>query len=128
MKDKADTFNEYFGSIVEPLDLYKWESEISDLGLNYSNQYFLDITIRKYEKHPSMQTIKQNFRITKTSFPTVFTFEILTQCINKSLKSGGFPDYLKQANISPIFKKDDPSDKDNYKCKKNYLIIDCLTM
>ena len=73
-------------------------------------------------------TIKQNFRITKKSFPTVFTFEILTQCINKSLKSGGFPDYLKQANISPIFKKDDPSDKDNYKCKKNYLIIDCLTM
>ena len=37
-KDVADIFNEYFGSIVESLDLYKWESEISDLGLNCSNQ------------------------------------------------------------------------------------------
>ena len=37
-KDIADTFNEYFRSIVESLDLYKWESEITDLGLNDSNQ------------------------------------------------------------------------------------------
>ena len=36
-KDIADTFNEYFASIVESLDLYKWESEIIDLGLNDSN-------------------------------------------------------------------------------------------
>ena len=37
LKDKnvADTFNEYFGSIVESLDLYQQESEISDLGLNH---------------------------------------------------------------------------------------------
>ena len=51
-KDIADTFNEYFGSIVESLDLYKWESEITDLGLNDSDQDYLDITIRKYEKYP----------------------------------------------------------------------------
>ena len=44
-KDVADTFNEYFGSIVESLDLYKWESETSDLGLNDSNQHYLDIII-----------------------------------------------------------------------------------
>ena len=44
-----------------------------------------------------------------------FTFEILTQCINKSFTSGGFPDCLKQANVSPIFKKGDPLDKENYR-------------
>ena len=55
----------YFGSIVESLDLYKWESEITDLGLNDSNQDYLGITIRKYEKHVSIQMIKQNFRISK---------------------------------------------------------------
>ena len=64
-KDIVDTFNEYFGSIVESLDLSKWESEITDLGLNDSNQDYLDITIRKYEKHPSIQIIKRNFRISK---------------------------------------------------------------
>ena len=42
-KDIADTFNEYFWSIVESLDLYKWESEVIDLGLNDSNQDYLDI-------------------------------------------------------------------------------------
>ena len=64
-KDVADTFNEYFGSNVESLDLYKWESEITYLGLNDPNQDYLDITIRKYEKHPSIQMIKKNFRISK---------------------------------------------------------------
>ena len=146
-KDIADTFNEYFGSIVESLDLYKWESEITDLGLNDSNQDYLDITIRKYEKHPSIQMIKKNFRISKKfslepvskdevkkiikdlknsksvggEIPTKifkecdFTFEILTQCINKSFTNGEFLDCLKQANVSPIFKKDDPLDKENYR-------------
>ena len=27
-KDIADTFKEYFGSIVESLDLYKWEIKL----------------------------------------------------------------------------------------------------
>ena len=126
-KDIADTFSEYFGSIVESLDLYKWETEVSDLGLNDSEQDYLDITIRKYEKHPSIQMIKQNFRITKKfSFQPVskdevkkiirdlknsksvggeirtkilkeceFTFEILTQCVNKSFARGEFPVCLK---------------------------------
>ena len=64
-KDVADKFNEYFGSIVESLDFYKWEIEISDLGLNEWNQDYVDIFVRKYEKHPSIQMIKQNFRIRK---------------------------------------------------------------
>ena len=64
-KDIADRFNEYFGSIVESLDIYKWESEITGLALNDSNQDYLYITIRKYKKHLSIQMIKQNFRIFK---------------------------------------------------------------
>ena len=44
-----------------------------------------------------------------------FTFEILTQCVNISFGSGEFPDCLKQTNVSPIFKKDDPLDKENYR-------------
>ena len=113
------------------------------MGLNDSNQDYLDITIRKYEKHLSIQIIKKNFGISKKfSFEPVskdgvkniikdlknsksvrgeilkefeFTFEILTQCINKSFASGELPDCLKQANVSPIFKKDDPLDKENYR-------------
>ena len=85
-KDIADTFNEYVGSIVESLNLYKWESEISDLGLNDSNQDYLNITICKYEKHLSIQMIKQNFRIPKNfSFQPVSKDEV--KKIIKDLKN-----------------------------------------
>ena len=73
-KDIANTFDEYFGFTVESLDLCKWESEISDLGLNDSNQDYLDTIIRKYEKHPSIQMIKQNFRI-----PKKFSFQLVSK-------------------------------------------------
>ena len=34
-----------------------------------------------------------------------FTFEILTNHVNKSIETGCFPNSLKEANITPIFKK-----------------------
>ena len=37
----------------------------------------------------------------------------MTQCVNKYFTSGEFPDCLKQANVSRIFKKDDPLDKEH---------------
>ena len=42
-------------------------------------------------------------------------FKILTQPVNKSFASGELSDCLKQTNISYIFKKDDPLDKENYR-------------
>ena len=50
-----------------------------------------------------------------------FTFETLTNCINKSIETGYFPDSLKEANITPIFKKDDLLDKSNYSLSAFYL-------
>ena len=44
-----------------------------------------------------------------------FTFELLTNCINKSIETGCFPESLKEANITSIFKKDGPLDKSNYR-------------
>ena len=44
-----------------------------------------------------------------------FTFETLMQCVSKSFASGEIPDCLKRVNVSPIFKKDDPLDKENYR-------------
>lgn len=39
----------------------------------------------------------------------------LTPIINDSLRSATFPSHLKYAEVSPIFKKDDPLDKNNYR-------------
>ena len=44
-----------------------------------------------------------------------FTFDVLTKCINKSIETGYFPDSLKLANITPVFKKVDPLDRSNYR-------------
>ena len=44
-----------------------------------------------------------------------FTFSTLADCINKSFENGAFPDCLKEANVTPIFKKDDSLDKENYR-------------
>ena len=44
-----------------------------------------------------------------------FTYEKLTNCINNSLSEGFFPDSLKRANITPVHKKNDPLDKENYR-------------
>ena len=43
-----------------------------------------------------------------------FTFEALTTYVNKSNETEFFPDTLKLAIATPVFKKEDPLDKSNY--------------
>ena len=38
----------------------------------------------------------------------------LTDCINASISENIFPSELKLGDISPVFKKDDSTDKDNF--------------
>ena len=40
---------------------------------------------------------------------------MLTTYVNQSIDTSNFPDYLKTANITPVFKKDDPLDKLNFR-------------
>ena len=44
-----------------------------------------------------------------------FTYQMLTDFINDALSQGIFPDSLKFANITPVHKKDEASDKENYR-------------
>ena len=39
----------------------------------------------------------------------------LRDCINHCLLKGSFPHSLKLANITPVHKKDEPTDKKNYR-------------
>ena len=66
-----------------------------------------------------------------------FTYEKLTNCINNSLSERFFPDFLKRANITPVHKKNDPLDKENYrpvsilpllsKVYERAILINCLS-
>ena len=39
----------------------------------------------------------------------------LTDCFNNSINNCSFPDEMKWANITPVHKKDDTTDKENYR-------------
>ena len=45
----------------------------------------------------------------------VFTNQISTDCINDAIIKVIFPDGLKIANITPVHKRDEPKDKENYR-------------
>ena len=51
----ADTFNDYFGSIIENKNLYHWEINLFDI----INDIIKNIT-QKYKNHPSIRSLKRN--------------------------------------------------------------------
>ena len=44
-----------------------------------------------------------------------FTYQMSTDCLNDALSRGTFPDSLKFANITPVHKKDEATDKENHR-------------
>ena len=46
---------------------------------------------------------------------STFCFPELTNCINESLTNNKFPDTLKLSEITPAFRKLEPSDEANYR-------------
>ena len=44
-----------------------------------------------------------------------FSFDELTKCVNYALTNGKFPITLKNANVTSVHKKDDPTDKTNFR-------------
>jgi len=43
------------------------------------------------------------------------SYTVLTNCINNNIETDSFPYSLKEANITPLFKKNDPLEKSNYR-------------
>ena len=137
----AKTFNSYFKSVTDSLELFNWQ-----LQSNVSCDKVQNI-IKRFSSHPSIIKIKQKFKLNKKlsfqcvcettvrkvvkSFPSdkatageipVNTlkncencFFDLTNCINEAIINNNFPDSLNLSDITPVFKKLDPSDKANYR-------------
>ena len=140
----ANTFNDYFGPIVEYMDLYHWEDKPFSIS---KDSYIIKNITQKYKNLSSIRTLKRNCKgISYFSFQPIsvdevikvvknlkdgkavggdiptkilkeceFPFDIITACINKAIETGNFPDSLKMANVTPVFKKEDPLDKSNYR-------------
>ena len=133
---KGETFNSFFGNIVNILNIEKDESIFCDTG-DETNPLLR--AIKKYSKHPSILRIKQHFKNpgkfsfvpvdkdvitkemknldTKKTAPQddipvkilklnndIFS-QYLSQIFNESIEAANFPNELKYADITPVYKK-----------------------
>ena len=138
----SEIFNNYFSQIVDFLYLYEFPSEqrreytgeIDNIMLKFKAYP----SIVKIKKHFKIET---TFSFSSTSKDEIvaiikdlqnnkaaggeiflnilkksnFTYDESTDCVNYTSKNRKFPDFLKNANITPVHKKDDPTDKVNYR-------------
>ena len=117
---KATLFNNYFASISS----FTENVIIPDLpNFKYLTDTRLDrITTNENEVESLLRRVNTN----KSSGPDGIGNWVLKHCakslsfpysklFNKSLETGIFPSQWKQANVCPVFKKDNKSDKTNYR-------------
>ena len=139
-EEVAKVFNQYFGHITDSLDLYESPDEKVCEGLDdIDNIVYKFRNRRSVVKIKEHYKVKSNFsfRLATTEeikaiirdLPTNrgagseipvnilkksnFSFDELTKCVNYALTNGKFPITLKNANVTPVHKKDDPTDKTN---------------
>ena len=138
----ATHFNNYFNDITKGLNLKKWcvkDKSSDDLLVNTIRKYENHPSIIKIKSSVERtQLFDFNFvssddisKIINLLDPTKRTSgaipakivklvnkqicKDLANCINECIKQNKFPNELKIADITPIFKKDDPLDKTNYR-------------
>ena len=141
LKNK-EVFNQYFGHITDSLDLYEFPHEKVCEGLDdIDNVVYKFRNHPSIVKIKEQYKVKSNFsfRLATTEeikaiirdLPTNkvaggeiqanmlkksnFSFDELAKCVNYALTNGKFPITLKNANATPVHKKDDPTDKTNFR-------------
>ena len=140
----SNTFNSFFTNVISTLNIQFWQNSESHLSsdtiYNAINWYSNHPSILKIKSSVKQDAIKFNFHLitkdditetiqslnskkkTSGNIPThiLKTFESvynesLTDCINNCISKSEFPDFLKLADVTPCFKKGDPTDKSNYR-------------
>ena len=138
----AKTLNKHFAETVEKLNTFEWPSNNEDLTeetltkiikkfknhpsiVKIKSKYLIK---EKFSFQPvsvkDLENVIKNIPSNKASGGYIpvqilkqsgFTYQILTDCINDAINKIVFPDSLKIANIAPVHKKDEPTDKENYR-------------
>jgi hypothetical protein len=121
--EMADTFNRYFANIAGELDgrlVPIDDSPLNYLDINIPNSYFVQ-PVSLGECDRIILNLKKSF-FGLNSLPVKICIlarhailKPLVQLINNSLQMGCFPDILKRAQITPIFKSGDPQITSNYR-------------
>ena len=107
-KALATLRNNYFVNVTAVLDL-KWDSE------NFYVTTEDEIRKKNSKLDGSKATPVCDIPAEMLKSTTDFHVSLLTKIIDSSIGNGCFPDELKAAEVRSIFKKNDDSDKENYK-------------
>ena len=132
----SEEFSTFFEDAVRSLNLKPDEYYLCDMG-NLSNS--VEITIRKFKNHPSVQAIKHNIDVsdilketavlnnkkngTFGNIPTKLLKEVSDICApalndiwnNEIITQKCFPNNLKLVDMTPVIKKEDASLLKNYR-------------
>ena len=135
-EEVGKVFNQYFGHITDSLDLYEfpdekvWEGldDIDNIVYKFRNHPSI-VKIKEQYKFKSNFLFRlattEEIKVIIRDIPTNkaaggeipvntlkksnFSFDELTKCVNYALGNGKFPITLKNANVTPVHKKDDPT-------------------
>ena len=151
----SEEFSTFFEDAVRSLNVEPNEYFLCDME-NLNNP--VDIAIRKFENHPSVQAIKQNISVNKDFYfsntevsdilkettalnnkkngtfgniPTKLLKEVSDICApalndiwnNEIITQKCFPNNLKLADVTPVFKKEDASLLKNYRPVSVLLVV-----
>ena len=136
----SNIFNNYFQNITKSLNIPAWnpvnsrnntdlekilETSESHPSLRHIKEVTSDTKfsfqhVLPWETYQTIMELNKN-KATSENIPTKTLKTIarnicvpLTDCINSTILNGVFPDELKLADVTPLYKKSDPEDKTNY--------------
>ena len=132
-EEVGKVFNQYFGHITDSLDLYEFPDEkvcerlddIDNIIVKIKEQYKVKSNFSfRLATTEEIKAIIRDLSTNKAAGGEIpvnilkksnFSFDELTKCVNYALTNGKFPITLKNANVTPVHKKDDPTDKTNFR-------------
>ena len=126
----AEIFASYFSSVARELDSEIPASTIDPLSLVNSripsSIFLAPVTLDECEKVIlNLKRVKQDINSISVNLFVEYRHlyaGIIAEMVNKAFTTGEFPNVLKIANVTPIFKKGDPT------CHSNYRPISVLSI
>ena len=126
LKDIANSFNEYFSnigpSLSEKIDMSESTMTYSDYLTNPAHSRFSFTPISEKETLNIINNLKNKKSYGIDGISNVLLKSIaneilkpLTLIINQSLETGIFPDAFKTSKVTPLYKKGDKTDLNNYR-------------
>ena len=123
------TLNKYFTNLPKTLKLRKTSPALKKKSLKHLKSFYQKnseiCTFREFKKTEIIKTIKELPKNKLSTFKDIpvkimvnsvhIYSPVLTSIFNDCVKSGNFPDILKDADIARVFKKGYTTDKTNYR-------------